>query len=563
MSKLEISLGQFSEAGVKPANEDAIGLHLPDEPLLTDKGMVAVIADGMSGAADGAKASNVCVNNFLTDYYSTPDSWSVKTSALKILSALNSWLYSQGHSAYGSSSGLVSTLSALVLKSSSAHIFHVGDTRIFLLRDGDLQTITREHRTHTGGRDFLTRAMGIELALEVDHQVIAVRPGDTFLMTTDGVHEWIPDRDIKKILMDQADDLMGACRSLTQLARRNNSNDNLTAQAFTVHTLPVQDEESYYHELTALPFPPLLEPGHRLDGYRVIREIHAAKRTQVYLVVDESTGLQRIMKTPSPSFSDDPLFIDLFLHEEWIGRRLNSPHIMKVIEPDRPRQCLYYIAEYIEGRTLRQWMDDNPQPTLQKFRELIGEIATGLRAFQRMEMIHQDLKPENIMVTSDGTIKIIDFGSAKVAGLSEIDTPVDKNVLLGTERYTAPEYLRGGTGDSRADIFSLGVIAYEMVTGKLPFGTVLTPRNLNQVSYQSAMPLNTELPVWMDGALAKAVSIDPKLRYESLSEFLHDLSQPNKSFNVTQPLLQRNPVAFWRGTAILLGVALLLSLATR
>ncbi len=180
-----------------------------------------------------------------------------------------------------------------------------------------------------------------------------------------------------------------------------------------------------------------------------------------------------------------------------------------------------------------------------------------------MKMIHQDLKPRDIMVTSDGTIKIIDFGSAKVAGLSEIDTPVDKNVLLGTERYTAPEYLRGGTGDSRADIFSLGVIAYEMVTGKLPFGTVLTPRNLNQVSYQSAIPLNTELPVWMDGALAKAVSIDQKLRYESLSEFLHDLSQPNKSFNVTQPLLQRNPVAFWRGTAILLGVALLLSLATR
>ncbi|RLA13445.1 MAG: bifunctional protein-serine/threonine kinase/phosphatase, partial [Gammaproteobacteria bacterium] len=340
MSKLEISVGQFSDAGAKPANEDSIGLHVPDEPMLTNKGMVAVIADGMSAAADGAKASQVCVHNFLTDYFSTPDSWSVKTSALKILSALNRWLYGQGHSVYGSSTGLVSTLSALVLKSSSAHIFHVGDTRIFLLRDGDLQTITRDHRTHTGGRDFLTRAMGIELALEGDHQVVAVQPGDTFLMTTDGVHEWIPDRDIKKILIDLADDLIGACRSLAQTARRNGSNDNLTAQAFTVHALPMQDEESYFNELTALPFPPLLEAGQILDGYRVIREIHAAKRTQVYLVVDESNGEQRIMKTPSPSFSDDPLFIDLFLHEEWIGRRLNSPHIMKVIEPDRPRQCL-------------------------------------------------------------------------------------------------------------------------------------------------------------------------------------------------------------------------------
>lgn len=562
MSKLEISVGQFSDAGVKPANEDAIGLHVPDEPLLTNKGMVAVIADGMSGAADGAQASAVCVHNFLTDYYSTPDSWSVKTSALKILTALNRWLYSQGHSVYGSSKGLVSTLSALVLKSSTAHIFHVGDTRVFLLRNGELRTITRDHRTHTGGRDFLTRAMGIELGLEIDHQVIAVKPGDTFLMTTDGVHEWISDQNIKQLLIDQTDDLIGACRSLAQLARRNGSNDNLTAQAFTVHSLPVQDEESYFNELTALPFPPLLECGQILDGYRVIREIHAAKRTQVYLVADETNGQQRIMKTPSPHFSDDPLFIDLFLHEEWIGRRLNSPHIMKVIEPDRPRQCLYYIAEYIEGQTLRQWMDDNPSPSLQRFRELISEIATGLRAFQRMEMIHQDLKPENIMVTNDGTLKIIDFGSAKVAGLSEIDTPIDKDLLLGTERYTAPEYLRGGTGDSRVDIFSLGVIAYEILTGQLPFGTVLTPRNLNQVSYQPAMALNPDLPVWMDGALAKAVAIDPNLRYESLSEFLRDLSQPNKSFNVTQPLLQRNPVAFWRGTSVILGLLLILSLAS-
>ncbi|MBV1961714.1 MAG: protein kinase [Immundisolibacteraceae bacterium] len=563
MSTLEISVGQFSDAGVKPVNEDAIGLHVPEEPLLTNKGMVAVIADGMSGAADGAKASRVCVSNFLSDYYSTPDSWSVKSSAVKILTALNRWLYSQGQSIYGSSHGLVSTLSALVLKSTTAHIFHVGDTRVFLLRDGKLQTITRDHRTHTGGRDFLTRAMGIELSLDVDHQVIAVQPGDTFLMTTDGVHEWVTDASIREILLEQHDDLIGASRSLVQMARRNGSNDNLTAQVFTVHTLAKQDQESYYNELTALPFPPLLEPGYVLDGYRVMREIHANKRTQVYLVTDEASGNQLIMKTPSPNYSDEPLYIDLFLHEEWIGRRLESPHVMKVIEPERPRQWLYYLAEYIEGQTLRQWMNDNPEPTLQRFREIIDETAAGLRAFQRMEMIHQDLKPENIMITGDGTVKIIDFGSAKVAGLAEIEVPIDRDVLLGTERYTAPEYLRGLSGTNRSDIFSLGVIAYEMLTGTLPYSMVLSTRNLNRVKYQSAMPFNQELPRWMDSAMAKSVALDPNFRYESLSEFIRDLTHPNKGFNVTQPLMQRNPVAFWRGTTILLGVLLLISLINR
>ncbi|MEL0083979.1 MAG: protein kinase, partial [Gammaproteobacteria bacterium] len=379
----------------------------------------------------------------------------------------------------------------------------------------------------------------------------------------DGVHEWVPDREIKRILTEQADDLMAACRALTQLATRNGSNDNLSAQAFTIHSLPVQDEESYFTELTALPFPPLLEPGQVLDGYRVIREIHAAKRTQVYLVVDETNGEQRIMKTPSPQFSDDPLFIDLFLHEEWIGRRLQNPHVMKVIEPERPRQCLYYIAEYLEGQTLRQWMNDNPAPPLSRFREIMTEIAAGLRAFQRLEMIHQDLKPENIMLTADGCIKIIDFGSAKVAGLAEIETPIDGDVLLGTERYTAPEYLRGGKATNRADIFSLGVIAYEILTGELPFGTVLTPRNLDKVHYQSALLLNDSLPVWVDGALARAVAINPDSRYESLSEFLQDLRRPNPDFNVAMPLMQRDPVAFWRGSTVILLILLVLSLVTR
>lgn len=562
MSTLELSHGYCSEAGVKPANEDALGLHTPEEPLLTTKGMVAVIADGMSGADDGAQASSVCVRNFLTDYYSTPESWSVKQSALKILTALNRWLYSQGESTYGSSRGLVSTLSALVLKSSTAHLFHVGDTRVFLLRDGELQTLTRDHRTRTGEREFLTRAMGIEISLEVDHHAIAVRPGDTFLMTTDGLHEWVNDDNINRLLSEQPDDLINACRSLVQLALRNGSRDNVSAQAFTIHSLPVQDEESYFNELTALPFPPLLEPGQSLDGYRVVREIHAAKRTQVYLVVDEQSGEQLAMKTPSPAYSDDPLFIDLFLHEEWIGRRLNSPHVMSVVEPDRPRQCLYYIAEYIDGQTLRQWMNDQEGIALKRFREIIEGIAAGLRAFQRLEMIHQDLKPENIMITPDGTVKIIDFGSAKVAGLQEIESPIDRDVLLGTERYTAPEYLRGGSGTSRADIFSLGVIAYEMLTGELPYGTVLTPRNLNRVSYQPAALKNDVLPVWMDGALEKAVAIDPNRRYESLSEFLRDLRQPNPDFDLPQSLMERDPAAFWRGTSIVLLILLLISIAS-
>src|SRR4030065_761624 len=101
------------------------------------------------------------------------------------------------------------------------------------------------------------------------------------------------------------------------------------------------------------------------------------------------------------------------MHEEGAGRRINSPHVLRVLEPTRRRQFLYYVTEYVEGQTLRQWMNDYPLAALPDVRNIVEQLARGLRAFQRMEMIHQDLKPENILIDKHGTVKIIDFGSTR------------------------------------------------------------------------------------------------------------------------------------------------------
>ncbi len=125
-------------------------------------------------------------------------------------------------------------------------------------------------------------------------------------------------------------------------------------------------------------------------------------------------------------------------------------------------------TEYIDGQTLTQWMIDNPKPDLETVRGIVEQIAKGLRAFHRMEMLHQDLRPDNIMIDKTGTVKIIDFGSTRVAGVAEAAPPTDRDDILGTAQYTAPEYFLGEGGSPRSDLFSLGVITYQMLTGGCP-----------------------------------------------------------------------------------------------
>ncbi len=553
MPRLTVTAAQRSEAGIKDSNDDSVGIRIPEPPLLTTKGVAAVIADGMSGSEAGREAADACVQGFLTDYFSTPESWTVETSGEKILGALNRWLYSQGHQEYGTSRGMVTTLSVLVVKSTTAYLFHVGDTRIYRLRDGELERLTRDHRVAVGSdKTYLSRAMGIDPHLDIDYRSFPVEVGDAFLLTTDGIHDFVDDTTLKRLLVQHIKSPEDGVQAIIRVAKTTTSDDNLSAQILYIQELPNQDENEFYRQLTRLPFPPPLEPGMVLDGYEILRELHASSRTQVYLALDTETGGTVVLKTPSVNFEDDPAYIDQFLHEEWAGRRLNNPHILKVLDPHGRRQCLYYVTEYVEGQTLRQWMDDHPHPELNEVRNIVEQIAAGLRAMHRQEMIHQDLKPENIMIDNHGVIKIIDFGSTKIAGIAEITTPLDRDNILGTRNYTAPEYLKGHAGSNRSDIFSLGVITYEMLCGKLPYRKELSERNLNKVQYHSATDCNPEVPAWVDGALRKAVSINPERRHELLSEFVYELSRPNPQYlkSGKPPLIERNPVAFWKGLAL-------------
>jgi serine/threonine protein kinase len=255
--------------------------------------------------------------------------------------------------------------------------------------------------------------------------------------------------------------------------------------------------------------------------------------------------------------------------EEWVARRVNSAHVLKPCLQSRKRSYLYVVTEFIDGQTLTQWMTDNPKPDLETIRAIVEQIARGLQAFHRMEMLHQDIRPDNIMIDKTGTVKIIDFGSTKVKGVVETVPSTDHDAILGTVQYTAPEYFLGESGTSRSDIFSLGVITYQMLTGRLPYGAeIAKARSKSQqrkLRYNSALDDNREIPAWIDEVLRKAVHLDPNRRFEELSEFTFNLRSPSKTFlkAAPVPLIERNPLLFWKCLSLFLAAIIVLLLFLR
>ncbi len=570
-SELKISAGQHSDKGRKVTNQDFHGMCIPREPQLSAKGIAIALADGISSSDVSHIASQVTVNGFLEDYLCTSDAWSVKKSAQRVLTAINSWLHAQSQRSpyrYDRDRGYVCTLSAMVIKSVTAHVFHVGDARIYRLRDGTLEQLTNDHRLRVEEESYLGRALGLNPQLEIDYQALQLERGDVFVFVTDGVHEYASSRLMADAVHAHKNDLDGAAKRIVDEAYAQGSPDNLTVQIVRIDELPSLEADEVVRQLTERPFPPVLQARAVFDGYNIVREIHASSRSHVYLAVDGETGTPVVLKTPSIDLQGDPAYLERFLMEEWIARRIDSAHVLKPYLQTRKRNYLYTVTEYIDGQTLTQWMVDHPRPDLESVRAIVEQIAKGLRAFHRLEMLHQDLRPDNVMIDRTGTVKIIDFGSTSVAGIAEIASPIERANLLGTFQYTAPEYLLGYSGTTRSDIFSLGVIAYQMLAGKLPYGAQVakckTRAEQKKLRYDSLLNGERSVPAWIDGAIRKAVDPDPGRRYAELSEFVFDLRQPNKAFlnRPHPPLIERNPLVFWQGLSFILAVIIVALLGT-
>ena len=559
--QLLVSTGQFSDKGRKDSNQDFHGICIAHEPQLSSKGIALALADGISTSEVSHVASESAVTGFLEDYYSTSETWSVKTSAEKVIAATNSWLFSQTQQSnhrYEKDRGYVCTFTAVVFKSTTAHIFHVGDTRAYRLNNGELEQLTEDHRVWVSSdKSYLARALGIDSRLNIDYRSVQLEIGDYLLLATDGVYEYLDPAFIINVLVS-SNDLEHSAKTLADEAYSRGSHDNLTVQIVRVDQLPDPESSEMYRQISSLSLPPKLEPRMKFDGYTIIREVRIGSRSYLYLAVDDETGEQVMLKIPSVGMRDDPAYLERFLMEEWIARRINNAHVLKPCSINRKRHYIYVATEYIEGETLAQWMIDHPTPDVETVRNIVDQIAKGLRALHRLEMLHQDLKPDNIMIDKNGTVKIIDFGATRVAGIMEVATPIEQINLLGAAQYAAPEYFLGENGTTQSDLFSLGVITYQMLSGKLPYGTEVpkssSRKAQKKLNYTPLSDTNKKIPPWIDEALRKSLQPDPTHRYGEISEFVYDLHNPNPLFLQirSQPLIERDPLLFWKTLSFVL-----------
>jgi serine/threonine protein phosphatase PrpC len=579
---LKVSAAQHSDKGPKAVNDDALALHLPEGFGRSAQVMIAAIADGVSTAESGGPAAMIATRNFCSDFLGTDLNWSVQTAGYKVIDAINRWLYSQGQHYNHSYSTHLTTFSSVVVSGQSAHIFHVGDSRVWRYRAGlgqhGIECLTKDHTIQTGGNDQLIRALGMDWRVDVAYLRVDVQVGDYFLLTTDGIHGSLAPELLSKAIQltipttqitDAPISLEQCVQRMTAAAQTLGSRDNQSCQLVRIDALELSQDMP--HELAG--FPPLLpdglQPGQQIDGFKIVAEIHANTRSKIYHAIRQSDQRHVTLKAPGWHFDDDVDALQAFVQEDWIGQRISHPDIVTTYAPEQSRQFLYLVQEYLPGQTLRQWRAAHPDAPVQTVIKFVKPAVRALRALHRRETLHQDVKPDNFIVCeSEGQhldsakLKLIDFGSAHVGSMTS------KRVRPGAMEYAAPEYALDQPADARADQFALAVTFYELLTGHLPYGehyvTAKSSKDFAKLIYTPAAHYNPHVPAWMDAAIMRACSLDASLRYEDLGEWQGDLEHPNHQ--LTRPkmaLMEQHPVQFWQTVSAFLLLGNILWLLAR
>lgn len=566
LGELRISYGQAYLAQDRRSARSSMAVSYPKDSQLAIKGVAGLIADSTWRNALAKQAGETCVKGFIADYYATPDNWDTKTSANRVLSALNSWLFAQSRTVTNGS--YISSMSALLIRGQQAQLFHMGDTLVYRLRGAEFQLLNREHTTYLGGYRYPSRAMGMDPSLDIDYLNFNVKQGDLFLFTTQAVKGTLMPSDFVQLISQYPEDLNQACdeilkRAMEKASKRGYSSYNFCFQLLRVDQVPQDVGQGLGEAYTSLPVPEELQEGDEVDGYRVEQVLSRSATSRIYKVFDTRNDRYLVLKAPSPQIARKKEFIAHFIMQQWVVERVSSPYVARVVDLSRPRKQLYYLMEYIEGRTLQQWMEQNPDADIKLRVDLIEQLTKAVRALHRREILHQNLTPQNVMVDSHGVVKLMDFAACGVAGMTDLPPLLTLARRVGLTPYTAPEYRLGKEPGERADQFSIAAIAFELLCGHKPYAGQLESMNskvdFSRLEYVPVFQLEPAVPVWMDAPLRKALQPNSELRYRRLSEFIYDLKKPG-SAEMRVENTESNPLNFWKGLAGLLLLLLLLSL---
>jgi serine/threonine protein phosphatase PrpC len=546
---LKIAVGQSSLTGPRERNEDYCGVVTPTDEQLSTKGALLVVADGVSGNAGGLEAAEMTVRSVLSDYYATPDTWEVHAALDKVLNAANRWLLAQA-AAHRDLAGMATTLSMIILRGKRYYLAHVGDTRIYRLRQGQLQLLTTDHVwDRPDMRHVLKRAVGLDQHLAVDYADGDIQPGDVFALMSDGVWEVLGQKTIHETMALYENPQMIADQ-LTRDAIAQGGNDNATVMVVRIE----QPGQETLSELLAdgrdLAPPPRMKVGEQLDGFEVVELLHESRHSLLYKVRNPASGQHFVLKTLQPGLADDAESCQALLNEEWLAKRVVSRYVVQVMPLTlEKRSRLYYVMSWHDGATLQQRLDSGHHFSNTEVSRIGMEIMRGLGALHRLNIVHRDIKPSNIHLGDDQRLRILDLGVALSAGLGSIAGMQNP----GTPSFMAPELFEGEPASMSSDIYGAGVTLYHLLTRRYPYGEIEPFQHPRFGDPHAPTRYRPDIPRWLENIVLKAVARDPAARFETAEEMLlaleHGELKPILAPQRT-PLIARARLIKWQWIAM-------------
>jgi serine/threonine protein phosphatase PrpC len=564
VSGVKVSVGFASETGPRKRNEDFGGAVFGPELPQPRRDVVAAIADGIGSTKGGREAAEIAVRGFLDGFCDLPETMEVRRAAAIVLNALNGWIHSQGLRDAGLM-GMGCTFSALVLRGRLVHVVHVGDTRAYRLSRDRLSCLTTDHvrQDGTGRSNILTRALGVETEVRLDYTSQPMAQHDRFLLCSDGVHSCLASETIADIMRERVSS-EDTARALVAAALQADSTDNCTALVLDVVGLETAETADIGASIAQLPLIPVPLGGETIDGFVLKVLVSDGRYSRLFGAENEVEGGEVALKFPKPLVTSVAAYRAAFVREAWVGARVTSPWLGHIIELPPGRQaCLYTVMPLYQGELLETRLARRPALGLEEGRNIAIKLARAAAALHRAGIVHRDIKPDNVILEVEGSLKLIDFGVVRIPGMED-SAPED---IPGTLAYMAPEMFDKEPGSEATDIYALGVTMFRAFTAEFPYGNpdALSPPRRERPIALSA--LRSDLPAWLEAALGRAIAQDPAGRFRDVAEFAVEMEAGPARAPLTaqrpRTLYERNPLRFWQGVAALLALALLLSLLRR
>jgi serine/threonine protein phosphatase PrpC len=542
----DVDIGYASRRGARDANEDfAAALRAPEGEA--SRGLVAVIADGVSAGKEGRLAAQTTAMSLLDDFFAAPATWETTVVLDRLIGAQNAWLAAHNRRSPEGVAAMT-TLTALVLQGHGFTLAHVGDTRAWRVHEGDCTQLTQDHALeHPDVKSRLTRAVGLDERVHVDYLQGELQVGDVFVLTSDGVHGALRRRQIAT-LAASAGGAQQASEALVHAALEAGSRDNATALVIRVRGLDAGRLEDDLLRGRRLPVPPKLKPGEVLDGLTITALV---ADTGVHRLYQARTpgGELVVLKTLHEARAQDPEERAMLAHEAWLGLRITehgAPGFVRVRAPHEP-SALYTLFDWHGGHTLEHWLAHGRRFTVGEAVAGALQVARALGRLHRHGVIHRDIKPANLHLGDDGRWRILDLGVA----LSGREPAVQRVLHAGTPSYMNPEqWEEGGVADACSDLFALGVTLYRWLTGRLPYGEI-EPYQTGRHRRDPVPPsrLRPDVPIWLDHLVLKAVARDARQRFETAEELALALERgASRALPAPPPtpLMRRDPAAPWK-----------------